>query len=54
MEKADILKNIVWRLQEILENAPCEEDCGKLENEVYADMQNLITSIETYMESEEF
>ena len=53
MEFKDDLRKLVWRLQEILENAPCEEYCGDLENEMYADMQNLLESTQNYLESEE-
>lgn len=39
-------------LKEILGNAPYEELCSDEENDMYADMQNLIESIEIFLESE--
>lgn len=53
MEFKDRIKNLIWQLQEFLENAPCEEDCGDKENDMYADMQNLLESANNYLESEE-
>ena len=39
------LRKILWRLQDMLENAPAEEECTKEENDVFADMENLVESI---------
>ena len=49
MEFKDNLKSLVWKLQDILENAPREEDCTDKENTMYADMTNLVESINEYL-----
>ena len=47
----DNLKKIILNLQETLENAPSENKCTDLENEMYADMQNLLESMQNLLES---
>lgn len=44
------LQNLLWRLQDILKNAPSETECTDLENNMYSDMQNLIESINSLLE----
>lgn len=52
MDLKDRLGNLLWRLQDLIENAPAEEDCTDEENDMYADMENLIESIENYLREE--
>lgn len=52
MEFKEQLKFILYKLEEILENAPMEEDCNDIENDMFADMQNLVESINAYLEEE--
>lgn len=52
MDLKDRLGNLLWRLQDLIENAPAEEDCTDEENDMYADMENLIESIKNYLEVE--
>lgn len=40
------LKNLYEQIEDILNLAPDEEDCTKEENEMYADMANLKSSME--------
>ena len=49
-EKDFIIKLIAMQetLKDMLEFAPPEEDCTDTENEMFANMQNLIESIENY------
>lgn len=44
------LENIVKELQDIIINAPMEKDCNKIENDMFADMENLIESTQNYLE----
>lgn len=37
-------------LEDILENAPKEENCTDEENDIYADIKNLIESIDIFLE----
>ena len=43
------IKNLNKTLIEFLTAAPAEEDCSELENQIYADMQNLQESITEYL-----
>lgn len=52
MELKNDLEDLLLRLRNLLENAPKEEDCTDEENDMYADMENLIESIENYLEVE--
>lgn len=45
MKLKDRAKLLSFNLQEWLENAPCEEKCTEIENEMYANMQNLLESV---------
>lgn len=45
----DKLENLLWRLEDILEQAPAEEYCIDSENNMFADMQNLTESIREYL-----
>lgn len=42
------LNKIYENLKDMLDFAPAEEDCNDEENEIFADMQNLIESIKCY------
>ena len=53
MENKDNLKNLLWKLQDILENAPAEEDCTDEENTMYTDMTNLVESMNEYLSKKE-
>ena len=47
------MKDLIYKLQEILENAPSENKCTDLENEMYADMQNLLESMQNLIKEDE-
>lgn len=40
------LRSLLFEIEQILLNAPEEDECTDEENEVYADMQNLKESLE--------
>lgn len=52
MEIKDNIKDLACELQNILKNAPCEENCTNVENEIYSNMQNLLESIQNYIKVE--
>jgi hypothetical protein len=51
MEFEKQLNGLVNELESILQQAPTEEYCTDEENDMFADMQNLLESITNYLES---
>ena len=51
--KKEKVKQLYRLLEEMLSNAPREEDCSDLENEIYADCQNLKESLARYRGAED-
>lgn len=49
MELKNNLKEISYKLENILKNAKEEENCTEKENIMYADMKNLVESINEYL-----
>lgn len=52
MEIKDNIKHLACELKNILKNAPYEENCNNIENEMYSNMQNLLESIQNYIKLE--
>ena len=53
-ENIKFIKNLRYlseQLEEFLVSAPAEEDCNDDENEMFADMENLLESTKRYLET---